>query len=93
MGLFDLMTDTYSSDGWKLSKPELPVRFIAGSDDPCITSLKDFEAAVGHMKAMGYANVTAKTYEGLRHEILNEVGREIIWQDVASLLDRWSTKL
>ena len=93
MGLFDLMMDTYSSDGWKLSKPELPVRFIAGSDDPCITSLKDFEAAVGHMKAMGYANVTAKTYEGLRHEILNEVGREIIWQDVASLLDRWSTKL
>ena len=93
MGLFDLMMDTYSSDGWKLAKPQLPIRFIAGSDDPCITSLKDFEAAVGHMKAMGYANVTAKTYEGLRHEILNEVGREIIWQDVASLLDRWSTKL
>ena len=93
IGLFDLMTDTYSSIGWQLAKPGLPVHFIAGSDDPCIISLKGFNEAVGHMKAMGYANVTAKTYEGLRHEILNEVGREIIWQDVASLLDRWSTKL
>ena len=92
MGLFDLMTDTYSSDGWKLAKPELPVHFIAGSDDPCITSLKDFEDAAGHMKAMGYANVTAKTYEGLRHEILNEVGREIIWQDVVSVFEKWDSK-
>lgn len=93
IGLFDLMTDTYSSRGWQLAKPGLPVHFIAGSDDPCIISLKGFNEAVSHMKAMGYVNVTAKTYEGLRHEILNEVGREIIWQDVASLLDRWSTKL
>jgi alpha-beta hydrolase superfamily lysophospholipase len=92
MGLFDLMMDTYSSDGWKIAKPELPVHFIAGSDDPCITSLKDFEAAVGHMKAMGYANVTARTYEGLRHEILNEVGREIIWQDVVSVFEKWDSK-
>ena len=92
MGLFDLMTDTYSSDGWKLVKPELPVHFIAGSDDPCITSLKDFEDAVGHMKAMGYANVTARTYEGLRHEILNEVGRENIWQDVVSVFEKWDSK-
>ena len=92
MGLFDLMMDTYSSDGWKIANPQLPIHFIAGSDDPCITSLKDFEAAVGHMKAMGYSNVTAKTYDGLRHEILNEIGREIVWQDVVSAFEKWESR-
>ena len=92
MGLFDLMMDTYSSDGWKIVNPQLPIHFIAGSDDPCITSLKDFEAAVGHMKAMGYSNVTAKTYDGLRHEILNEIGREIVWQDVVSAFEKWESR-
>ena len=92
IGLFDLMMDTYSSKGWKIAKPQLPVHFIAGSDDPCITSLKDFDAAVGHMKAMGYMDVTSNTYEGLRHEILNETGKEKVWKDIASLLDRWHTK-
>jgi alpha-beta hydrolase superfamily lysophospholipase len=41
---------------------------------------------------MGYANVTARTYEGLRHEILNEVGRENIWQDVVSVFEKWDSK-
>ena len=92
IGLFDLMTDTYSSKGWQLAKPGLPVHFIAGSDDPCITSLKDFNSAIGHMKAMGYVNVAAKTYEGLRHEILNETDKGLVWKDIASLLDGWYTK-
>ena len=92
MGRFALMMDTYSSDGWKIVNPQLPIHFIAGSDDPCITSLKDFEAAVGHMKAMGYSNVTAKTYDGLRHEILNEIGREIVWQDVVSAFEKWESR-
>lgn len=90
IGLFDLMTDTYSLKGWKVSKPGLPVHFIAGSEDPCITSLKYFDAAAGHMKNVGYRNVTSRTYEGLRHEILNETGKEVIWKDILETLGSWN---
>jgi alpha-beta hydrolase superfamily lysophospholipase len=44
------------------------------------------------MKAMGYANVTARTYEGLRHEILNETAKGMVWEEIASLLEGWHTK-
>ncbi len=90
IGLFDLMQDTYSAEGWAVSNPELPVHFIAGADDPCITSLKDFNEAVGHMKAVGYRNVTSRTYEGMRHEILNETRKEEVWQDALGVFDSWT---
>lgn len=90
IGLFDLMTDTYSSKGWQIGKPELPVHFIAGSDDPCITSIRDFEDAVDHLRSSGYKNVTARTYSGMRHEILNETEKEIVWKDVLDILDKWT---
>lgn len=87
IGLFNLLQDTYSDKGWKVSKPGLPIHFIAGDEDPCIMSLKDFDKAVSHMKSHGYSNVTSTTYKGLRHEILNETGKEVIWNDVLQHLE------
>lgn len=88
IGLFNLLQDTYSGKGWKVTKPELPVHFIAGAEDPCIISLKDFDKAVCHMKSHGYTNVTSNTYSGLRHEILNETGKEAVWNDVLTFLEK-----
>lgn len=90
IGLFDLMQDTYSTGGWNVSRPELPVHFIAGSDDPCITSRKDFDDAVSHMKNVGYKAVTSHLYEGFRHEILNETEKQKVWDDILLLLDNWN---
>lgn len=86
IGLFDLMIDTYSDKGWLVLKPELPIHFIAGEDDPCISSIKDFNDAVGHMKSIGYTNITSRTYEGMRHEILNETRKETVWNDILGVL-------
>ena len=52
-GLFDLMLDTYSDKGWNVHNPSLPIHFIAGADDPCITSCKDFDKAVEDAFAEG----------------------------------------
>jgi len=88
-GLFRLMQDIYSPDGWVVSNPSLPIHFIAGAEDPCIISLKKFSEAVSFLRARGYREVTSKVYPGMRHEILNETGREDVWQDVRSRLDGW----
>lgn len=92
IGLFDLMQDTYSSEGWKLGRPRMPVHFIAGENDPCIASLKDFDAAVGHMKDIGYTEVTSRVYKGLRHEILNETGKEDVWKDILDTITKWNSR-
>lgn len=87
--LMDLMERTYDPDAWSLSHPEMPVHFIAGADDPCIGSLKKFSRAVSFLRSRGYRTVTSQVYPGLRHEILHEQGKEVIWRDVAAILSTW----
>ncbi len=86
--LFGVMQDCYSVRGWKMSRPQLPVRFISGAEDPCLISPKAFESAVENMRSFGYGDVTSRLYPGMRHEILNETGRQEVWDDVVSASDR-----
>ena len=88
-GLFRLMKDIYSPEGWNVTKPDLPVHFIAGAEDPCIINLKKFSQAVSFLRARGYREVTSQVYPKMRHEILNEIGREDVWRDVRERLDGW----
>ena len=88
-GLFRLMKDIYSPDGWNVKNPDLPVHFIAGAEDPCIISIRKFSQAVSFLRSRGYRDVTSKVYPQMRHEILNEIGRENVWSDVRERLDAW----
>ena len=88
-GLFRLMKDIYSPDGWTVTNPDLPIHFIAGAEDPCIINLKKFSQAVSFLRNRGYREVTSQVYPGMRHEILNETGREDVWRDVRTRLDGW----
>lgn len=80
--LFKLLKTAYSKSGWQVKQPDLPVLFIAGADDPCIIDQKHFQKAVNFMRERGYKNVQSKLYPGMRHEILNEIGKEKVWQDI-----------
>ena len=87
--LMQLLVETYSEQGWGLAQPALPVHFIAGGSDPCIGSIKAFSKAVSFLRSRGYTQVSSKVYPGMRHEILNETGREDVWRDVQSMLSSW----
>lgn len=84
--LLGLMQDCYSPKGWKLSRPELPVHFISGALDPCRINDEALKSARDLMEKIGYKNVTLKIYPGMRHEILNETGRQIVWSDILAAL-------
>lgn len=87
--LFDMMQYVYNKTGWKKTNEKLPIHFIAGSNDPCITSQKLFSDAVNFMRGIGYKSVTSKLYPKMRHEILNEVGKERVYSDVVENMNVW----
>ena len=60
--------------------------FIAGGDDPVIINKEKWQKAQEFLKQTGYKNVTGKLYEGMRHEILNETGKEEVYRDVLNFL-------
>ena len=80
--LMKLMQDCYSLKGWRCSNPGLPVHFISGGEDPCRGADKELKASSDKMRKAGYTNVDVKIYPGMRHEILNETGREQVWKDI-----------
>ncbi len=80
--LYKLMQNTYSSKGWELHHPDLPIYFISGGDDPCLINEKKFKQAVAFLKECGYTDVSSKLYPGKRHEILNEDIRDQVFEDI-----------
>ena len=85
-GLLGLMEDCYSPEGWRVERPEMPVHFISGAEDPCRVSDKALEQAADLMRRVGYKSVDVRLYPGMRHEILNETDRLTVWNDVLNQL-------
>ena len=82
LALFDLMKRAYDVKHWKCTKPEIPVLFISGAEDPCMGNVRQFAKAVRAMRQAGYRDVRGKLYPGMRHEILNEKDREKVYHDI-----------
>ena len=61
---------------------ELPLLFMAGSDDPVGEKGAAVKKAAGLFKDTGHSNVALTLYEGKRHEVLNEIGKEDVYQDI-----------
>ena len=56
---------------------------VSGSEDACRLSHRQFLQAVESMRSAGYRRVSWRIYEGMRHEILNETGRETVYCEAA----------
>lgn len=85
--LFCLLRNTYRKRLYEMQNPTLPIYFIAGADDPIIISKKAWEEEMQFLRACGYANVSGKLYDGLRHELLKENESEEVMQDVLAFLE------
>lgn len=66
-------------------KKQLPVLFIAGAEDPVGPYGKGVAQAAKAFRKAGMVNVSLKLYPDCRHEILNELNKEEVYEDIV----RW----
>ncbi|MEG0710081.1 MAG: alpha/beta fold hydrolase [Longicatena sp.] len=92
LNLFHLMMNVYEPSSWVINKPNLPILFIAGSEDPCIGSRKAFQESIDLMKKIGYAKVDARLIEGKRHEILNEDNKDEVYEILKNWIEKATKK-
>lgn len=92
--LFHLVQETYSEKAWAKARQagtcapyDLPIRFIAGEEDPCIGSPDQWHAAMDFLKDQGYTHVSGKLFPHMRHEILNETDNHLVIEDVSTFLN------
>lgn len=61
---------------------DIPVFFVAGEDDPVGDFGKGVQRIYEKYKSAGIKDTSIKLYKGDRHEILNEVDREQVYEDL-----------
>lgn len=77
-----------SSQQWYEAVPkELPVFIISGDMDPVGNWGKGILEVEKKLQAQGLTDLTVKLYKDMRHEILNETGKEEVYQDVLNWLN------
>ena len=69
-------------------KKDLPVFFIAGGDDPVGSYGAGVRKAAEEFKKHGMEHVELKIYPLCRHEILNEINRREVYEDVVSWIEK-----
>ena len=77
--------DSENLDGMKKN---LPVFFIAGGDDPVGNYSAGVRQATEKFKEHGMQQVDMKIYPLGRHEILNEINRREVYEDVADWIEK-----
>jgi alpha-beta hydrolase superfamily lysophospholipase len=83
-----LMKETYSRKGWHVANPSLPILFISGENDSCMISMKKFHQSAGFLNSVGYTDVSSIIFPDMRHEVLNEIGKESAWQAISEFISR-----
>ena len=53
---------------------------------------KGRKSSVKALRGCGFADLSEKVYPGMRHEILNETEKSLVYQDVLETLDAWQSK-
>lgn len=79
----------YIADAKNLKKmyKTTPVYFFSGDRDPVGQNGRGVEKVAGAFRAAGCTDVTVKLYPNGRHEMLNELNRQEVFQDVLSWLE------
>ncbi len=65
-----------------------PVYFVSGDQDPVGDYGKGVKKAAECFRKAGIKDVTLKLYEGGRHEMLNEINKDEVMNDISEWLDR-----
>jgi alpha-beta hydrolase superfamily lysophospholipase len=66
----------------------LPILLLSGRRDPVGDNGKMVVRAYEEYKKAGVKNIEMKLYDDMRHEILNEIGKEEVYKDILSWLSK-----
>lgn len=90
-GFLDLANINSISNGeecYKNFKKDIPVYIFSGDMDPVGDYGKGVTEVYDKLKVAGVHNIEIKMYKDGRHEMLNEVNRQEVYQDVLSWADK-----
>lgn len=86
--LFRLVRDIADEKLYENVKTDLPIYLISGEDDPCTGGEQGRKVSIDVLKKAGFQNIDVHTINHMRHEILQENGRENVYSKILSFFDK-----
>lgn len=86
--VFSVLDDVCDESNIDKVEKDLPIIFLAGNDDPVGNYGKGVTKAFETFKSKGIKDVSIKLYPTDRHEILNELDKEQVYEDVYNFIDK-----
>lgn len=87
--LFDVLTFIQKKENVDKIPKKLPIFMVAGNDDPVGEYGNGVRQVFEIYKQTGIEDVSLKLYEGDRHEILNELDKENVYEDIYNWLENY----
>lgn len=83
------LTDLIGKAGkYKKDNLNLPILLISGEDDPCTGGEKGRLSTLNTLQKAGYKDIKVVTYEKMRHEILNEIDNQKVYEEIKNFFDK-----
>lgn len=86
LGIFELTNYVRKRENIKKIRKDLPILLISGGQDPLGNFGKGIEKLDGIMKSEGL-NTTVIIYDGSRHELLHELNKEEVMNDILKWIE------
>ena len=86
--VFSVLDDVCDESNIDKVEKDLPIIFLAGNDDPVGNYGKGVTKTFETFKSKGIKDVSIKLYPTDRHEILNELDKEQVYEDVYNFIDK-----
>lgn len=91
--LFSLVAQVNRCEWAERVPRKLPLLLISGEEDPVGSWGKGVRMVGDLLRKAGHADLTQTLYSEMRHEILNELGKERVWEDVYQWIEQKSASL
>lgn len=86
--LFNLVVLMHECKRFKNINENLPILLIRGEDDPSTGGKLGSENSVKTLQKAGFKNITKIDYEKMRHEVINEIGKSKVYDDILEFLKK-----
>lgn len=77
----------YTKNGLAKIPKDYPLYIISGAKDPVGGNGKMVQKLFDTYKSAGLTNVEMKLYANMRHEILNEIGYQVVYSDILNYIN------
>lgn len=86
--LFEMTKGLHNYKEYNVKNENLKLLFLSGIDDNVTGGDKGLKDSINTLKKVGYTNIDSIIYKNMRHEIIKEKEKELVFKDIVNFYNK-----